>query len=106
VAADYTSPALTATLQEKPMRTYLFLGAGVLMLAASCILGKLFSETYPTALAWSTGLFIVVWCALAALNLFAGVTRAGYGVAEELPIFLLIAGIPVVAMIVLRWKVL
>ena len=86
------------------MRTYLFLGAGFLMLAASCILGKLFSETYPTALAWSTGVFIVAWCALAALNMFAGITHAGYSVGEELPIFLLIAGVPVIAMIVLRWK--
>ena len=88
------------------MRTGLFLAAGFLMLAASCILGKLFAGTYPTALDWSTRLFVVGWCALAALNMVAGVTRAGYAWSEELPIFLLIFGVPAIAMIVLRWKVL
>ncbi len=74
------------------------------MLAASCILGKLLSGSYPAALDWSTRLFIAGWCALAALNMVAGVTRAGYAWSEELPVFLLIFGAPAIAMIVLRWK--
>ena len=86
------------------MRTSLFLTAGFLMLAASCILGKLLSGSYPAALDWSTRLFIAGWCALAALNMVAGVTRAGYAWSEELPVFLLIFGAPAIAMIVLRWK--
>jgi hypothetical protein len=86
------------------MRTYLFIGAGFLLLASSCMLGKLFSETYPSAMKWTTILFIVGWCVLAGINMLAGVTRAGYTVAEELPIFLLIFGLPTLAMVVIRWQ--
>jgi hypothetical protein len=87
------------------MRTLLFLLAGFLLVGASCILGKLFLESYPEASTWATRLFIVVWLALAAANLMAGVARAGYTIAEELPIFLLIFGLPALCMLLLRWKV-
>ena len=87
------------------MRTLLFLLAGFLLVGASFILGKLFLESYPGASTWATRLFIVVWLALAAANLTAGVARAGYTIAEELPIFLLIFGLPALCMLLLRWKV-
>jgi hypothetical protein len=86
------------------MRTTLFLLAGLLLVGATAILGRLFGEAYPRAIGWATVAFIVVWFALAAANLIAGVTRAGYTVAEELPIFLLIFGVPVACMLLLRWK--
>lgn len=38
--------------------------------------------------------FLLVWFALAAGNLAIGVFEAGYGFAEELPIFLLIFAVP------------
>jgi hypothetical protein len=87
------------------MRTLLFLLAGFLLVGASFILGKLFLESYREASTWATRLFIVVWLALAAANLMAGVARAGYTIAEELPIFLLIFGLPALCMLLLRWKV-
>src|SRR5258708_35146114 len=68
------------------MRTLLFLLAGFLLVGTSFILGKLFLESCPEASTWATSLFIVVWLALAAANLMAGVARAGYTIAEELPI--------------------
>lgn len=86
------------------MRTPLFLLAGFLLVSASFILGKLFLETYPRAGTWAASFFILVWLALAAVNLIAGVTRAGYTVAEELPIFLLIFVLPTACMLFLRWK--
>ena len=86
------------------MRTPLFLLAGLLLVGATAILGRLFEATYPKAIGWATVAFIVLWLALAAVNLIAGVTRAGYTVAEELPIFLLIFGVPVACMLLVRWK--
>lgn len=41
-------------------------------------------------------LFAVLWVATAAINLWVGVAHAGYGVAEELPIFAVVFGIPCV----------
>jgi hypothetical protein len=46
-----------------------------------------------------------VWLALVAVNLMAGVARAGYGTAEELPILLLRLGLPALCILLLRWKV-
>ena len=40
------------------------------------------------AMVTATKIFVVVWLAVAALNMWMGVARAGYSVAEEFPIFL------------------
>jgi len=58
------------------MRTALFLLTGFLLLAASFVLGRLFSWT--------------------------GVAKAGYSFAEELPVFALIFLVPAVAGILAR----
>jgi hypothetical protein len=38
--------------------------------------------------------------------MWVGVARAGYSVAEELPIFLLIFGVPAALAILLKWRLL
>lgn len=88
------------------MRTALFLLSGLLLVISTFIVAKLFLGSYPRAGAWATGVFILIWLAVSGVNLVAGVTRAGYTVAEELPIFLLIFGLPAACMLVLRWKLL
>jgi hypothetical protein len=88
------------------MRTALFLLAGFLLLAACLVLGRLFSSNYPGATAAATWIWLALWLALAGFNMWVGVARAGYSVAEELPIFLLIFGLPAVVAGILKWKVL
>jgi cytochrome bd-type quinol oxidase subunit 2 len=39
-------------------------------------------------------IFILLWLVGAAINLWVGVSQAGYSVAEELPVFVLIFGLP------------
>lgn len=88
------------------MRTGLFLIAGFLLLAASLLLGRLFSANYPGATTLATVVYAVLWFVIAAANMWVGVAKAGYSVAEELPILALIFAVPVAAAIVLKWKVL
>jgi hypothetical protein len=88
------------------MRTALFLTAGALLLAASLILGKLFSANYPGATLVAAIAFIAIWLIASGFNMWVGVARAGYSVTEELPIFLLIFGVPAAAAVLLKWKVL
>jgi hypothetical protein len=88
------------------MRTALFLLAGFLLLAAAMLLGKLFSTHYPGATFAATVGYVALWLIIAGANMWVGVARAGYSIAEELPIFLLIFGLPVAAALVLKWKVL
>ena len=88
------------------MRTALFLLAGFFLLAAAMLLGKLFSTNYPGATFAATVAYVALWFIIAGANMWVGVARAGYSVAEELPIFLLIFGLPVAVALFLKWKVL
>jgi len=49
-------------------------------------------------------LFIPAWLAVALINMWLGVSRAGYSVAEELPIFLVIFAIPAAAAAFIWWR--
>ncbi len=84
------------------MRTALFILAG-LMLMAACFAGARFVASASAAqVAMIT--FVVIWLAVAAGNMWVGVSRAGYSVSEEFPIFLIIFAIPVIAAVLVRWK--
>jgi hypothetical protein len=88
------------------MRTALFVVAGLLLLGASLLLGRLFATNYPGATLAATGVYVAVWFVIAGLNMWVGVAKADYSVVEELPIFLLIFGLPAAIAIFLKWKVL
>jgi len=86
------------------MRTGLFLIAGLLLLGAAVLLGKLFSTNYPGATFAATVAYVALWFIIAGVNMWVGVARAGYSVSDELPIFLLIFGVPAALATVLKWK--
>jgi hypothetical protein len=87
------------------MRTPLFLLVGFLLLAASMLLGKLFSSNYPGATYAATLIFVGLWLGISAANLWVGVAKAGYTLREELPIFLLIFGVPAIVAVLLKWRI-
>src|SRR2546423_1326805 len=68
------------------MRTSLFLLSGFFFLAASLIIAKLFSAHLPSAPTVATVSFIALWLAITALNMWLGVAKAGYSIAEERPL--------------------
>jgi hypothetical protein len=86
------------------MRTALFLLAGFLLLAAVLMVAKLFSANYPAATGWATAVFVILWLIVTAANMWVGVNKAGYSASEELPILLLLFGVPAVVAVVLKWK--
>jgi len=86
------------------MRTLLFLLAGLLLLAAFLLLGKLFSATFAEAMRWATVAYVALWFLVAAANMWVGVAKAGYSVADELPILVLIFGVPAALAVLLKWK--
>ena len=88
------------------MRTLLFLVAGLLLLAALLIIGKLFSEHYPAAPRIATVSFVALWLVIAGTNMWIGVAKARYSFADEAPIFLLIFGVPAVVGALFKWRLL
>jgi hypothetical protein len=88
------------------MRTLLFLTSGLLLMASLLILAKLFSEHFPSASNWALALGLCLWLAATGANMWIGVSKAGYGVAEELPILLLLFAVPAAAAVLVRWRLL
>lgn len=86
------------------MRSALIIVAGLVLLGVFVLAARWISGAAPAAIATGVKVFIAVWLALALLNLWLGVARAGYSLAEELPIFLMIFAIPVAAGAALWWK--
>ncbi len=90
------------------MRTGQFLLAGILLMAATLIVGRLFAPLQSGALQAVALGATLLWLCVAAANLWFGVTTAGYSLAGELPVFLLIFGVPVLMLagVLLFWNVL
>jgi hypothetical protein len=86
------------------MRTILFLVSGLLLMSSFLIVAKLFSEHLPSAPNWALALGLGLWLAVTGVNMWIGVSKAGYSVAEELPILALLFLMPAVAAIVVRWR--
>jgi len=94
--------AVASDGERSPMRTLLFLLGGLLLLAAFLLLAKLFSIGFADATRWATIAYIALWFVIAVANMWIGVARAGYSITEELPIFLLIFGLPAAGAILIK----
>src|SRR5207244_683576 len=58
-----------------------------------------------TALATAAKVFIPIWLVAAGINMWVGVSKAGYSVAEEAPVFLVVFAVPAVVALVVLWRV-
>ncbi|VWL97697.1 hypothetical protein [Burkholderia lata] len=75
------------------MHTLWTIVAGVLLLAVFVLFGQLWGAQ-AASLAFAAKAFVPVWLGLSLVNLWIGVQRAGYGVREELPILVIVFGVP------------
>ena len=88
------------------MRTLMFIVGGFVLMAACFGAAKLLAGSAADGMRTAAIAFVALWFVIAGVNMWVGVAKAGYSVAEELPIFLLIFGLPAVAAVLLKWKVL
>jgi hypothetical protein len=84
------------------MRTAIIIAIGLIVLAV-CVLGPRLAGRAEWTAAGAQA-FIALWLAAALVNLWLGVSRAGYSVAEELPIFLVIFALPAALAAYVWWK--
>ncbi|MEO8386665.1 MAG: hypothetical protein ABI583_15550 [Betaproteobacteria bacterium] len=64
----------------------------------------MFSEHFPSAPNWAVAIGLIVWLVATGANMWIGVSKAGYSVADELPILLLLFAVPVAAAVLVRWR--
>lgn len=88
------------------MRTALFLTSGLLLMASLLIAAKLFSEHFPSAPNWALALGLSLWLVATGANMWIGVAKAGYSIADELPILLLLFAVPAAVAVLVRWRLL
>jgi len=86
------------------VRTASFIVAGLLLMGSFLLIGRLFSTQFAEASRVSLWAFAAVWLVVAALNMWLGVTKAGYSVAEELPIFVVVFIVPAAAALLIKWR--
>ena len=77
------------------MRSVIIILGGLGLLGVFAITGWRFGDG-AQSMVTAAKIFIPVWLAAALINMWIGVSRAGYSVAEEFPIFLAIFAIPAV----------
>ena len=82
------------------MHTVIVIGIGFVVLAACLALG--WAVGGPSALPSAALVFLPVWFLGAAMNMAIGVKKAGYTVAEEAPVFLLVFAVPAFLAVFLR----
>jgi hypothetical protein len=81
------------------MHTIMVMLGGFLLLGI-CLLAGRFMKTMAIAAL----IFIPIWLGATLINMWIGVSRAGYSVAEELPIFLVVFAIPALVALFIWWK--
>jgi hypothetical protein len=81
------------------MHTLKVLAVGFVLLGLFVLIGRALGNGPRAAL-----YFLPVWLVGAALNLWFGVAKAGYSIADEFPIFLLIFAIPSSVALLIWWK--
>ena len=84
------------------MRTALIILGGLVMLGVCLGIAKLVSGAERPAYTLATVVFLAAWLAIAVLNMWVGVTQAGYTWREELPIFLVIVAVPAAVALAIR----
>ena len=83
------------------MATVIF--AGLLLLAVFALFGRLWGHD-ATGIAQAAFWFVPVWAGVALVNMWVGVTRAGYTVAQELPILLVVFAVPAIVAFFISWQ--
>jgi hypothetical protein len=90
--------------RREEMRTVIIILGGFALLAICIAASRWFAGSGATSISSAVKIFIPIWLCAAAINMWIGVARAGYSVAEEFPIFLLIFGLPTAVALLLWWK--
>jgi hypothetical protein len=86
------------------MHTVIILGAAAALLVACLLLGHAWGGAGGHGLSWGARAFIPLWLVAAGVNLWIGVSRAGYTVAQELPFFAIVFGVPALIAGFIAWK--
>ncbi len=85
------------------MHALMVILGGIVVLGVFLLFGRLWGGT-PPDIALAAKAFIPVWLAMSIINLWIGVSRAGYTVGEEFPIMLAVFAVPAIVAVLAIWR--
>lgn len=85
------------------MHMAMVMGGGALLLGVFALFGRLWGHD-AAGIALAAKWFIPVWAAVALVNMWVGVTKAGYTVMQELPILLVVFAVPAALALLVTWQ--
>ncbi len=85
------------------MRTIVIIVGGLVILGLFALAGWRLGGG-AQSMVTAAKIFIPVWLVAALINMWIGVSRAGYSIAEELPIFFVIFIIPAAVAVFIWWR--
>jgi hypothetical protein len=83
------------------MHTIVVIAIGFILLALCALTGRVLGDA--SGIATAALIFLPLWLVGAGINMYMGVQRAGYSVADEAPIFLLVFAVPAATAVILWW---
>jgi hypothetical protein len=86
------------------MRTALIILGGFVLGGVCLGIARVSAGASASSMNLTSAIFVVVWLAVAGVNMWMGVTKAGYSFREELPIFLVIFLVPTIVAVIVKWK--
>jgi hypothetical protein len=90
---------------ESVSHTLKVIAGGLLLLGLLVLAARFVHAATPTAgMAAAARWFVPIWLIGAAINMWVGVVKAGYSVAEEAPIFLVVFAVPAAVAILVAWS--
>ena len=86
------------------MHTLKVIFGGFLLLGVCLLLGRWIGGAAATVVAATIKYFIVLWLAATLVNMWVGVSKAGYSMKDEAPVALLVFAVPAIVAIVIWWR--
>lgn len=87
------------------MHTIKVITGGFALLALCLLIGRWMSGTsHAAGLATGAKVFLPLWLIAAGVNMWFGVSKAGYSVADEAPVFAAVFTIPAAVALLVWWR--
>ena len=86
------------------MHTLKVIFGGFLLLGLCLLLGHWIGGAAATVVATAIKYFLVLWLVATLVNMWVGVSQAGYSVKDEAPVALLVYAVPAIVAIVIWWR--
>jgi hypothetical protein len=85
------------------MHVAMVIGTGIVLLCVFAMFGWLWGAS-AAGVAVAAKAFVPVWLLVASVNMWVGVTHAGYTVRQEAPILVLVFAVPAIVAAVVAWQ--